>query len=297
MNQATTDKTGERPSILTSKRPQTRPERSRPLSTTWSTSAGTRVSACRKSSTSLDACSAPAFICSARPRDARMTRSARGRARCTVASRLPPSTTMTPVPRARRSASASSAAAMPSPSSSTGMMIDSFDMRQGPACMRGILLHGGRPAPRRSSGGRGGLRQRAAATRSLAGGAAITVARDPDRPTFDIDVEQIGQVHAFVRAVLERQIEHLVEIAIVDVAAPVDRNQISAHDAVEVGVEVRAAEQIQVAIELAVGQEGCAEALDRHVGERVEPVENNPIALAEDAPVILLKRLLRRRQR
>ena len=123
------------------------------------------------------------------------------------------------------------------------------------------------------------------------------MARDPDRPTFDIDVEQIGQVHAFVRAVLERQIEHLVEIAIVDVAAPVDRNQISAHDAVEVGVEVRAAEQIQVAIELAVGQEGCAEALDRHVGERVEPVENNPIALAEDAPVILLKRLLRRRQR
>src|SRR5438034_10858033 len=96
----------------------------------------------------------------------------------------------------------------------------------------------GRSATRRSSGGRGGLRQRAAATRSLAGGAAITVARDPDRPTFDINVEQIGQVHAFVRAVLERQIEHLVEVAIVDVAAPVDRNPMSGHEAVEVGVVV-----------------------------------------------------------
>jgi hypothetical protein len=74
------------------------------------------------------AVAAPAFICSARPRGAAMTRSARNRARWTVASRLPPSTTITSVPSARRSASASSAAAMPSPSPSTGMMIESFDM-------------------------------------------------------------------------------------------------------------------------------------------------------------------------
>ena len=57
-----------------------------------------------------------------------MTRSARSRARWMVASRLPPSTTITSVPSARRTASASSAAAMPSPSLSTGMMIESFDM-------------------------------------------------------------------------------------------------------------------------------------------------------------------------
>ena len=121
-------RSGDWPSISASKCPQTRPDRSRPLSTTWSASAGSRVSAWRKSRTSPEALSAPAFICSPRPRGAAMTWSARSRARWIVASRLPPSTTITSVPSARRTASASSAATMPSPSLSTGMMIESFDM-------------------------------------------------------------------------------------------------------------------------------------------------------------------------
>src|SRR5262249_22840129 len=45
MSEAMTSSRGERPSILTSKRPQARPDRSRPLSTTRSASAGRRVSA------------------------------------------------------------------------------------------------------------------------------------------------------------------------------------------------------------------------------------------------------------
>src|SRR5260221_12356247 len=58
-----------------------------------------------------------------------------------------------------------------------------------------------------------------------------------------------------------------------------------------------ALQQVEVAIELAVGNEDRAEALNRHVGERVEPVENNAVTLAEDALVVVLERLLRRRQR
>ena len=72
--------------------------------------------------------SAPAFICVARPRGADTTLSARSRARWTVASRLPPSTTTTSTPSARIGASASKAAAMRSPSLSTGTMIDKDGM-------------------------------------------------------------------------------------------------------------------------------------------------------------------------
>src|SRR5260370_38104954 len=58
-----------------------------------------------------------------------------------------------------------------------------------------------------------------------------------------------------------------------------------------------ALQQVEVEIELSVGNEDCAEALNRHVGERVEPVENNAVTLAEHALVVVLERLLLRRQR
>ena len=93
----------------------------------------------------------------------------------------------------------------------------------------------------------------------------------------------------------ERQVEHLIKIAVVDITTPIDRNQISAHDVLEVGVEVRTPQQIEVAVKLPVRDQNRAEALDRHVGERKEMVENNPVALPERAPVILLQRPLRRR--
>src|SRR6266446_10121478 len=117
--------------------------------------------------------------------------------------------------------------------------------------------------------------QRAAAARSLARGAAIAMAADPDRSTLDLGFQQIAQVQALARVVFERQIEHLIEVAVIDVAAPIDRNQVSAHHVVEIGVEVCALQQVEVAIELAVGNEDRAETLDRHVGERIELVEND----------------------
>jgi hypothetical protein len=50
------------------------------------------------------------------------------RARCMVASRLPPSTTITSTPSERKSARPSSIAAMCSPSSRTGTIMESFDI-------------------------------------------------------------------------------------------------------------------------------------------------------------------------
>jgi hypothetical protein len=58
-----------------------------------------------------------------------------------------------------------------------------------------------------------------------------------------------------------------------------------------------ALQEIEVTIELAVGDQDRAEALDRHIGERIEPVENDPVSLTQHAPVLLLEFALRRRRR
>ena len=60
---------------------------------------------------------------------------------------------------------------------------------------------------------------------------------------------------------------------------------------------MRVLQQIEVSLEFALGDQDRAEALDRHVGEREEPVEGDAVALAEHALVVGLERFLRRRQR
>ena len=52
---------------------------------------------------------------------------------------------------------------------------------------------------------------------------------------------------ARVGAARHRQVEHLVEVAVVDKAAPIDRDQVAAHHAVEVGVEMGVLEQVEIA--------------------------------------------------
>ena len=113
---------------------------------------------------------------------------------------------------------------MPSPSLSTGMMIESFDMTMisaepvpasaGSDMMNCRLTSGnnelkvhtvrylrGRSTQsdvisfRRFS-------QRAPATRSLAGGASVAVAGDPDRIAGDLGVQQVRQVYVLACTVL-----------------------------------------------------------------------------------------------
>src|SRR5260370_42359030 len=91
----------------------------------------------------------------------------------------------------------------------------------------------------RSSGASRRLRKRAAAPRSWAGRAAIAMACDANRPPVDVGVEEVRQVHALARIMPERQIKHLIEVAVVDEPSPIHRNKISAHDVLEIGIYMR----------------------------------------------------------
>src|SRR5947208_2699692 len=107
--------------------------------------------------------------------------------------------------------------------------------------------------------------KRAAAAAALSGGATVAVIRDSDRQTFQcVDIE-LRQVGARTKSLAERQTEHLVEIAVVDEALPIDAQQGAAHYAVEVRLLIRIAQQRHVFVEPALGDEHAAEALDRHV--------------------------------
>ena len=75
-------------------------------------------------STSPDATAAPAFICVARPDGATKARSASGDASASVASVLPPSTTITSCPAARSGCSGASVATMRRASFRAGTMIE-----------------------------------------------------------------------------------------------------------------------------------------------------------------------------
>ena len=64
------------------------------------------------------------------------------------------------------------------------------------------------------------------------------------------------EMGARAAAARERQVEHLVEVAVVDVAAIVDRQEAAAHHAVEVLVAMRMHELVEVAVELALRRAG-----------------------------------------
>src|SRR6185295_7712226 len=117
--------------------------------------------------------------------------------------------------------------------------------------------------------------------RSQPRGASVAVAGNPDRIAGDLGMEQVRQADLLARIALKGEIQHLIEIAVVDVAPPVDGDEVPAHHMREIGVEMRAAKQIEVAIELALGEEDRAEPLNGHVGERIEPAERNAVTLAE----------------
>src|SRR5262245_15637136 len=121
--------------------------------------------------------------------------------------------------------------------------------------------------------------------------------RDADSIAFDVIVKQIRQVHAATPSPRHRQVEHLVEVAVVDVTAPVNRNQGAAHDVVEVGIEMSILEETEIAVEFACGDECRAKALNWHVGQNKELVENDVVLLAQYPLVIGLQRGLRGRER
>ena len=117
-----------------------------------------------------------------------------------------------------------------------------------------------------------------------------------DAGAGEVALGELANVHRFAPAMPERQAEHLVEVAVVDVAAPVDRHEAAAHHRLEVLVAMRGAQELHVAVELALRDQHGAEALNRHVGERVKPIEGHALARGELALVIGFELRLRRRQ-
>ncbi len=95
---------------------------------------------------------------------------------------------------------------------------------------------------------------------------------------------------------LDRQAKLLVEVAVVQVAAPVHADEAAAHHAFEVAGRVVLLEQSHVRLEAALRDQHRAEALDRHVGEHEQPVEHDAEVLEQLALVVRLERDLIGRQ-
>src|SRR5437763_15302046 len=67
--------------------------------------------------------------------------------------------------------------------------------------------------------------QGAAAGRALPRGAAVAMIAHRDAGAGELALGELANVQRFAPAMPERQAEHLVEVAVVDVAAPVDGDQ------------------------------------------------------------------------
>ena len=94
----------------------------------------------------------------------------------------------------------------------------------------------------------------------------------------------------------DRQVQHLIEVAIVEHAVPTDRQRIAAHHAGGGGRVVGLDELLHVAIVVVGSEQELEETADRHVRDRVERVEHDSVANEKLAPEIGFDRGLRRGQ-
>src|SRR5262245_33827074 len=111
---------------------------------------------------------------------------------------------------------------------SIGRVFRRRDYRTGPlrpASGPGVTA-GRAPRPADAASSPGG---RAAARRAGAGGAAVAVVAGDDAAAFE--ARRVEVAHVRRRAVVERQVEHLVEVAVVQAAVPADRQRVAAHHA------------------------------------------------------------------
>lgn len=99
------------------------------------------------------------------------------------------------------------------------------------------------------------------------------------------------------RAIADFQVEHLVEVAIIQVAVPTDGERISAHHAFGGGRIEQRDEFRHIRFIISRHQQIIQEATNWHVGNRVEMIEHNAVVLEEFAFVIFLERTLIWRQK
>src|SRR5262245_15623548 len=253
--------------VRTRKAPATTAGSASVRATHVATSPGSDTSACRKSSTSPCAARAPAFSCVPRPRGAAISRTPGARRTTSVVpSLLPPSTTTTSSTPAIDRNSASRWP-MRCASSRTGTTTES----------------------------RTGSRQRAAAARACSGGAAEAVRSG--RHGGAVERRQVVQVpHRACPVPAERQLQHLVEVAVVETSVVADADERPTHETVHRrGIEV-VHEERHVALRRAPPGQLLREPVDRHVRDRQQAVEGDTEAVRQLAAVVGLELLLWRRQ-
>ena len=120
------------------------------------------------------------------------------------------------------------------------------------------------------------------AARAVSGRASEAVPAGGDGPP-----REFIPVQFFDPATLggDRQFEHLVEVAIVQVAKPVDRQRRTAHD-MRHGLRIEAVDQLpHVGLVLLGLQQVVEKAADRQVGDRMQLVEDNVVARLQLATI------------
>ena len=117
-----------------------------------------------------------------------------------------------------------------------------------------------------------------------------------DGPAVDVALQQVVQVQRFVAVVGDIEAQHLVEVAVVDVTAPVHADQAAAHDLLQVGGVVRLFQGEQIPVQLPLADQCAAETLDGHVAQGVQVVEGDAVLIIKVCLVFLLQFLLPRRQ-
>ena len=123
-----------------------------------------------------------------------------------------------------------------------------------------------------------GVFECATATAPLAGCTAVAMIGHPDRAPCQVSLEQIGQINRADLLAAEFKLQHLVEVAIEDLALPADGDQRSAHYAIQIGGLVGVLEQLHVVVKLVARHQLAAEALDRHVGQGEQLIEDDAVA-------------------
>lgn len=121
--------------------------------------------------------------------------------------------------------------------------------------------------------------------------------RDGDPVIRKAEIRQIFYVNPIPSRRLEGQIQHLIEVAVIEPSLPIDADEGSAHDLFDVLGPKGIFQGLEIRVELPGGTQGAAKTLNRHVRERVKIVEDDAITLAQFPFVVVLQLLLRGRQK
>src|SRR5918992_155678 len=111
-----------------------------------------------------------------------------------------------------------------------------------------------------------------------------------------LGTHKIAHMQSAAVAELQWQPQHLIEVAIVDIALPIDTEEGTAHHTLEVFCTMVLVQQLHIPAKLPLGDQEAAKAQDRHVRQDIEAVEHDPIVVLKLPSVIRLEGCLRGRQ-